>query len=252
MMSIFSDYSRCYDLLYADKDYAAETAYVARHIRRVSSEASSILELGCGTGRHAHHLASHGFSVHGVDLSQEMIEVARSNQQPADRGVVFEVGDVRSVRLERRFDCVLSLFHVMSYQTSNEDIRNAFHTAAEHTAPGGVLVFDCWYGPGVLTEPPAVRVKRVSSDELNIMRIAEPTVDSIANVVKVDYLLHVQEKTPPSEKWISESHRMRYFFVPEIELMLGEVGFRLHGAYKWMSDESPTRDTWNAMFVAGK
>ena len=211
-----------------------------------------MLELGCGTGRHAHHFASHGFNVHGVDLSQEMIEVARSNQQPAVRDVVFEAGDVRSVRLGRRFDCVLSLFHVMSYQTSNEDIRNAFRTAAEHTAPGGVFVFDCWYGPGVLTDPPAVRVKRVSSDDLKILRIAEPTVDSVANVVQVDYLLHVQEKTPPNERWISESHRMRYFFVPEIELMLAEVGYRLHGVYRWMSDECPTLDTWNAMFIAGK
>jgi SAM-dependent methyltransferase len=251
-MSIFADYSRCYDLLYADKDYAAETAYVARHIRKVSPEAISILELGCGTGRHARYFASHGFNVHGVDLSPEMIEVGRSSQQPADQGVVFEVGDVRSVRLGRRFDCVLSLFHVMSYQTSNEDIRNAFRTAAEHTAPGGVFVFDCWYGPGVLTDPPAVRVKRVSSELLNVIRIAEPVVDSVANVVQVNYSMHVQEKTLPGERWISESHRMRYFFVPEIELMLGDVGYRLQGVYRWMSDECPTLGTWNAMFVAGK
>jgi len=251
-MSIFSDYSRCYNLLYADKDYAAEAAYVVRHIRRVSPAAASILELGCGTGRHAHHFAGHGFKLHGVDLSQEMVEVARSNQQPEDPKIVFEVGDVRSVRLGRQFDCVISLFHVMSYQTSNEDIRNAFRTAAEHTATGGVFLFDCWYGPGVLTDPPVVRVKRVASDDLTIMRIAEPTVDSMANTVNVDYLLRVQEKTPPSERWISESHRMRYFFAPEIELLLGEVGFRPLGVYRWMSDENPTLDTWNAMFVAGK
>ena len=252
MMAIFSDYSSCYNLLYADKDYGAEADYVARLIRKSNPEASSILELGCGTGRHAQHFASHGFSVHGVDLSSEMIEVAQSNHKPSDREIVFEVGDVRSVRLGRRFDCVLSLFHVMSYQTSNDDIRNAFLTASEHTAPGGVFVFDCWYGPGVLTDPPAVRVKRVSSDELSVMRIAEPTVDSMANVVQVDYSLHVQKMTPPSEKWISESHRMRYFFVPEIELMLGEAGFMLRGVYRWMSDEPPTIDTWNAMIVAAK
>src|SRR6185437_1014764 len=116
----------------------------------------------------------------------------------------------------------------------------------------GVFLFDCWYGPGVLTDPPVVRVKRVASDDLTIMRIAEPTVDSMANTVNVDYLLRVQEKTPPSERWISESHRMRYFFAPEIELLLGEVGFRPLGVYRWMSDENPTLDTWNAMFVAGK
>ena len=103
-MPIFSDYSRCYNLLYADKDYAAEAAYVARHIRRVSPEAQSILELGCGTGRHAHHFASHGFNLHGVDLSQEMIEVAQSNHHPADRDVVYLEAETGALYLEKPED----------------------------------------------------------------------------------------------------------------------------------------------------
>lgn len=251
-MSIFADYSRCYDLLYAGKDYAAEVEYVIGHIKKHHPKASSVLELGCGTGRHARLLAKHGFRVHGVDLSAEMVQVAQSNHQHAESNVTFEIADVRSLRLGRVFDCVISLFHVMSYQTSNEDIRNAFRTAAEHTSSDGLFIFDSWYGPGVLTDPPAVRVKRASSDQLSLIRLAEPTIDPSTNVVQVDYSMHVTEDNPPRQRWISESHRMRYFFVPEIELMLEEAGYRLHGVYRWMSDEPPTLNTWNAMFVAGK
>ena len=251
-MAIFAEYSRCYDLLNADKDYHAEVVYVTQHIRTVTEGASTILELGCGTGKHAQHFAAEGFAVHGVDLSSEMIEIARSNQRVGLLAQTFEVGDVRSIRLGRQFDCVLSLFHVMSYQTTNEDIRNTFQTALEHTLPGGCFLFDCWYGPGVLTDPPVVRIKRVSSESLDIMRIAEPTIHSVENVVQVDFSLRVQQKAMESEKWVMESHRLRYFFVPEIKLMLEEAGFSFCGAYNWMSAEEPGLNTWNALFVAKK
>ena len=250
-MAVFSDYSRCYDLLYAEKDYEAEASYVVRYIRSIKPDSSSILDLGCGTGRHARCFASHGFNVHGVDLSPQMIEIAR-NEQTESPGTTFEVGDVRLVRLARKFDCVLSLFHVMSYQIDNQDIRNAFCTASEHTVPGGAFIFDCWYGPGVLTDPPTTRVKRAFSDHLNVMRIAEPTVCSLENVVQVDYSLRLEQNDPPNEKWIYESHRMRYWFVPEVKQMLHEAGFRFCQVYKWMSDDPPSIDTWNAMFVCSK
>jgi SAM-dependent methyltransferase len=251
-MAIFVEYSRCYDLLYADKDYHAEVVYVAQHIRTVTGGASTILELGCGTGKHAQHFGAEGFAVHGVDLSSEMIEIARSNQRVGLLAQTFEVGDVRSIRLGRQFDCVLSLFHVMSYQTTNEDVRSTFQTAFEHTLQGGCFLFDCWYGPGVLTDPPVVRVKRVSSESLDIMRIAEPTIHSLENVVQVDYSLRVLQKATGCEKWVMESHRMRYFFVPEIKLMLEEAGFSFCGAYKWMSEEEPGLNAWNALIVGKK
>ena len=49
----FAKYALCYDLLYRDKDYAAEAGYVGRLIRSATPAARSVLEFGCGTGRHA-------------------------------------------------------------------------------------------------------------------------------------------------------------------------------------------------------
>ena len=71
--AVFADYARYHDLLYRDKDYAAEAEYVAGLIRKFHPSAGSILELGSGTGIHASLLAEKGFTVHGIERSPEML-----------------------------------------------------------------------------------------------------------------------------------------------------------------------------------
>src|SRR5207249_2737003 len=101
-------YARYYDLLYRDKDYAAESEYVASHIRRHAPQAKRILELGCGTGAHAEHLARMGYSVHGVDQSTIMLAraEARKAKLPAEvrERLSFGEGDVRMVRRKETYD----------------------------------------------------------------------------------------------------------------------------------------------------
>ena len=142
--SVFADYSRYYDLLYRDKDYQAEADYVAGLIHRFNPGAQSILELGSGTGIHASLLAEKGFTVHGVERSSEMfarsLAMAEKNAGSGRQLLTFSQGDIRHIRLDRRFDTAISLFHVISYQTTNEDVSAAFQTAREHLNHGGVFI----------------------------------------------------------------------------------------------------------------
>lgn len=248
-MTIFGDYSRYYDLLYAGKDYAGEAGYVAKLIKASNAGACSILDLGCGTGRHARELATLGFEVCGVDLSPEMIEVAR--QTPAD-GVSYVQGDIGSVRLERRFDVVSALFHVFSYQTSNAALSAAFATAAAHLDAGGLLVFDAWYGPAVLSCQPEVRVKRLGNDEVEIVRIAEPVLHADLNTVDVHYEVHVRNLISGSNSTITESHSMRYLFGPEVESYAAAAGMKLVASEEWLTGKRPGVDTWGVVFACKK
>ena len=122
-MNVFQEYARYYDLLYRDKDYEAEARYVDRLIRAHCPEAATILDLGCGTGNHAVCLAGLNYDVTGVDLSRVSITAARTKLESLiglKEKVRFETGDIRSLRLHKTYDAVISLFHVMSYQTTNE------------------------------------------------------------------------------------------------------------------------------------
>jgi hypothetical protein len=57
-----------------------------------------------------------------------------------------------------------TIFHVFSYQTTNGDLVAALTTAKEHLNPDGILIFDCWYGPAVLSNKPTIRVKTIEDD----------------------------------------------------------------------------------------
>jgi len=252
-MSVFGGYACYYDLLYRDKDYLSETDFVFGLIQKFTQGAHTILELGCGTGGHALHLAKRGFVVHGVDMSRQMLEEAQKKREMLPPNIAgnlsFSHGDVCNTRVEKKFDCAISLFHVVSYQTRNEDVAATFRTAKQHLNAGGIFIFDCWYGPAVLTTRPEVRIKRFEDDSYSVIRIAEPTMHSNENLVDVNYTILIKDKQKVAVEELKETHRMRYFFYPEIEMFCAQNNFEIIDALEWMTGNRPGFDTWGVCFV---
>ncbi len=249
-MDIFDQYAQYYDLLYQDKDYESEARYVHEMIQERLSGATSVLDLGCGTGGHAFPLADLGYEVIGVDLSSRNIQTARDKalqRGGAAGSVTFHQGDLRTSRLKRHVDVVISLFHVMSYQTSHEDVTAAFATAREHLKPGGLLLFDFWYGPGVLSDPPKVAVKRMADDRMHITRIAEPVMHPAQNIVEINYTVFATRLEDQRVSEIHETHYMRYFFQPELERYAAAAGLSRICFYEWLTRRKPTLKCWSGV-----
>lgn len=141
-MTVFGNYACYYDLLYQDKDYSGEANFIQELIQKYAPNAKNLLELGCGTGIHAEKLAEVGYEVLGIDMSREMLEAANRRliglEEKQSQKLSFDHGDIRTYRTDRRFDTVISLFHVMSYQTTNKDLQGVFETAKVHLKRGGI------------------------------------------------------------------------------------------------------------------
>lgn len=249
---VFDAYAAYYDLLYRDKDYAREAAYVLGRLRRHAPQARTVLELGCGTGGHAACLAAEGLEVHGVDLSERMLERAAQRQRSlpdAVRGrLSFERGDARAVRTGKRYDAVIALFHVMSYQTTNADLQAAFATAAEHLAPGGLFLFDFWYGPAVLSERPEKRVKHLEDTQVRVQRTASPVLRDRENLVEVNYSVRIEAVATGKVDEVRERHLMRYLFLPELALLRGPALEEIE-TLAWLEEAAPRVATWSAFQV---
>src|SRR6187401_715692 len=124
-MSVFdAQYAEQYDRLYEGKNYGQECDLIEAAISRAGgNRPRTLLDVGCGTGKHSIELARRGFALTGVDLSDHMLHFARSSGEalpPAQRPTWIQ-GDARSFEAGGPFDMAIMMFAVVGYLTSNED-----------------------------------------------------------------------------------------------------------------------------------
>jgi SAM-dependent methyltransferase len=252
-MTLFDEYARYYDLFYAEKDYAAESAFVSKIVRRHVPGARSLLEFGCGSARHAFEFVRDGFAVTGVELSPGMIAHGKKQmtQLPVDlrAKLTLTQGDATQFAPTMTYDAVIALFHVVSYQTTNQALAGILRSARAALGQDGVFVFDFWYGPTVLKERPQVRVKRVETEDVCLTRIAEPVHVVNRNIVDVNYTLIVADRNGCGVREFKETHSMRYLFLPEIALLAGAASFEIAESGEWLTS-GPLHDGCWAGYVA--
>lgn len=249
-MSQFGDlYARYYDLLYSDKDYMGEVEYVDSLIKANSNNAITLLDMGCGTGKHAELFCGRDYEVHGIDLSEDMLRIANTRRRGKEERLRFDHSSIQGLSLNKKFDVAISLFHVMSYQNSNDELIKAFEVAKSHLNEDGIFIFDFWYGPAVLTDRPATRIKRLENESIKVTRLAEPKLHVQKNIVDVSYDVFIEDKISKEIVEKKELHRMRYFFDTELEMICEQVGFSVAEKYEWMSDKNPDFKSWNVVWV---
>lgn len=133
---LYSDLADWYPLLTPVADYAEEAAFYRRLFEsHCEKPPRSLLDLGSGGGHNAAHLKS-TLRCTLVDISSSMLALSRHLNPECEH----VQGDMRSIRLDRAFDCVL-VHDAISYMASRADLVSAVATTFEHTAPGGVAMF---------------------------------------------------------------------------------------------------------------
>ena len=145
----------------------------------------------------------------------------------------------------------LLVVHVMSYQTTNEDFKAALRTVKQHLKKNGKFIFDFWYGPAVMSEKPEARVKKLEGEDYTVERFADPVWKEKENIVEVNYRVLVSAKENGIQHEIKETHSMRYFFLPEIKLLLESEGLVMEHCEEWMKGNELSAKSWNALVIAG-
>ena len=147
---MFSETAALYDLIYGQfKDYEAETAKVAALLNAARPGLRSVLDVACGTGEHARLLREqHGLAVDGIDLEPAFIEIAQ-RKNPGGR---FVLADMCDFDLGRQYDAVICLFSSIGYVRTIDRVGQAIGRFRDHLAPGGVIVVEPWFAPGVMQD----------------------------------------------------------------------------------------------------
>lgn len=219
------NYTKYYDLFNDKKNYDIESDFLDKIFNKYApNKVKNILDLGCGTGLHAKKLTSKGYSIFGLDLSNEMIKIAKTrNIQNAE----FAVGNMSNFKIDKNFDACICMFAAFGYLTKNNQIKSFFESVKKHLNSRGILVLDCWNGLGVMHKLPIKRSKKVELKGMRIVRTSFPEMHSYDHICKVRFKVEFFGKDASLLKKYEENHEMRFFFPQEIIKYAEDTGFEI-------------------------
>lgn len=242
-MNEFVKYARIYDLMYPEKNYSREADYILNQAQKFCDrEISSILEFGAGKGHLAAQFQLRGKKVTATDVSAQMAELSLPS-------VNVSIADIRAYEGKSQFDLAVAFFHVLSYLTSDDDVLAGFSSIAGALKPGAVFVGDYWHLDAVMALKPSTRVKSVSSQNFEIVRIAEPDWDKSARIVNVNYKFFYRQKPETTFEMFDEEHRMRYFEVSELRAFAESAGLEMVSAEETLTGATPSEKSWGVTGV---
>ena len=108
----------------------------------LSSERNLVLDLGCGTGTLTKLLAGKGYDMIGVDLSQEMLNIALEKKESPENNILYLCQDMRMLDLYSTVGTVVSVCDSLNYLLEDEDVVKTFSLVNRYLYPGGIFIFD--------------------------------------------------------------------------------------------------------------
>lgn len=137
-MEQFSDFAYIYDKLNVNYD---KQNIIAR-IKQLVGNRKEIVDLCCGTGDVAIALAKSGHSVTGVDISEDMLNVANEKAMKSAARVMFVCEDAKKLMLMKKADALYSLTDGMNYMLGEDELEKAFRSVNKALKCGGLFIFD--------------------------------------------------------------------------------------------------------------
>jgi SAM-dependent methyltransferase len=251
MTSYIGRHAELYDLFYADKPYLEEAKFVHHCLQEHGAgPVRELLELACGTGSHAFALEALGYNVLATDYSKDMLEMAGRKAAATSSAVEFRAQDMRALDLRKEFDAVICLFDSIGYVGTNDAVEQVLRGVHRHLKPDGLFVFEFWHAGAMLRSYDPLRVRRWPTEEGEVLRISETTLDLVNQLCSVGYSIYELRRDGTYSSF-KETQTNRYFLVQEMAGWLSATGF---APLKWFAgfigDTSIDEGTWHIVAVA--
>ena len=207
----------------------------------------NVLDLCCGQGRHSVALAKTGLSVTGVDLSEEMLAIARSTADAAGVPLTLRQADMRRLPddLKDRFDAVINMFSSFGYLESEEDDQEVLHQIAKALKPGGKLLMDLLNREWVIINNEEYDWHQ-HDDGRVILEHRELDLQTSTN-----HLTYTEILPDGTRLEMSDLH-MRLYTLTELTEMLAAAGLTLETVYGGFRGEEYGVNTRRMIIVASK
>ena len=248
-MDQYRDFAFVYDELMDDVDYDGWVNYIEQIIKNENAEVKNILELACGTGNITIPLAKKNYDIAGIDISDEMLNVARSKGEKQGIDLVLLEQDIAELDFDvTNLDCVLCACDGFNYITYDEDLMNVFSKTYELLKQEGIFIFDI---------SSFYKLSTVLGDNMygenrdGVSYMWQNYFDDEQNLVEMELTFFVADEDGKYEKH-EERHLQRAYTEEEILDILEEAGFSDVKVYGDFTFEQPEEDCERVFFVCRK
>ena len=208
-MPIFRDYAKFYNLIYSDKPYRQEAEFVYKW----AGKPKTILEIGCGTGKHIYYLAPKVKQIIGTDASLEMLSWAYIHTKKFNNvRYIFNKTDKKLLDLPK-VDCVIALFNVIGYCLLEECLPYLPLKKDKY------FIFDAWSTEKSRKDLPILKIKFIKD---KCYRIAIP-IKRKNDILELDYVIVDKETV------IFEKHFIKSYSKNDIEKLCKKYGYKIAG-----------------------
>ena len=242
-MDIYGDFAQVYDR-FIDAPYDEWAAYIKRIWEKFNLAPKLVCDLGCGTGSITCRLAALGYDTIGIDLSADMLAIARQK----DQKTLYLQQDMRSFELYGTVDACICMVDSINYILCEDELSEVFGLVHNYLHPGGLFIFDI---------NTLHKFKHVLGDN-SFCDIDDETAIIWENYYDEDTKINeyfVNIFMPASDglyERYEETHRQRAYEAEFISEKLMSAGFELLGVYDALSFDAPNEKSEKIFFVAKK
>lgn len=247
-MSAYEGFAAVYDALLPDLDYAAWADYLERIFKRRGKSPELVLELACGTGSATLELASRGYDMIGLDLSEEMLAIAREKQiEAGEHRVLLLHQDMTAFELYGTVDAIVCLLDSVNYITDPKKLSRMFDLCMNYLNPGGIFIFD-FNTPYKFREVLGQHTITVETDD--VFCVWENAYDDAARLNRFELTFFERE----GERYarFDETHEQYCYTPEELRQMLEKSGFVQIEVLGELSDTAPDEKAERAFIVCEK
>ncbi len=258
VMNSYTGFARVYETLMDNIPYEAWALYLQELLAQYGvNKGSLIAELGCGTGTMTRLLAKAGYDMIGIDLSEEMLDIARYEHPEAEEDILYLHQDMREFELFGTVAAVISVCDSMNYITTEEELLQVFRLVNNYLDPGGYFIFDMKteYNYEVLMGD-----RVIAENRENCSLIWENYYDKEKQLNQYDITIYEKaefededtdgEDLPELYERMEESHVQRAYSVDTVISLLQQAGLEFVAVYGGGSKEAPRTDSDRVYFIA--
>ena len=156
-------FAKYYDDIYGNKDYIGESKILEKYCNL-----DRVLDVGCGTGAHLRKLYKKGRVLHGLDVSEDMISIAKEKFKDNKDITLYNLDvttfeEMVDLPKKKPFTTIISMFNVVNHVLHRQQIGGFFESCSNLLEDGGTFVFDCFNEDAVNKEKPQPYVRGVAS-----------------------------------------------------------------------------------------